>query len=153
MDIVLRAAVVFVFLWLVTRAVGRTTLGELSTFQLVLFVTMGDLAQQGVTQQDYSMTGVVLAIGTFASLTVLLSWLTYRWPQRLVWFRGAPVVVVRDGEPVAAALRHHRLSVPDLVAAARQNGVRHLTDVEVAVLEADGKISFFTQEPATPTDP
>ena len=51
MDIVLRAAVVFVFLWLVTRAVGRTTLGELSTFQLVLFVTMGHPAEQGATQQ------------------------------------------------------------------------------------------------------
>jgi uncharacterized membrane protein YcaP (DUF421 family) len=52
MEIVFRALVVFFFLWLVTRAVGRSSLGELSTFQLLLYVTMGDLVQQGITQQD-----------------------------------------------------------------------------------------------------
>ena len=60
MEIVIRAAVMFVFLWAVTRAVGRSTLGELSTFELVLYVTMGDLVQQAVTQQDYSVTGSML---------------------------------------------------------------------------------------------
>ena len=63
----------FGFLWLVTRVVGRSTLGELSTFQLLLYVTMGDLVQQSVTQQDYSVTSGVLAVGVFALLTILLS--------------------------------------------------------------------------------
>lgn len=79
MEVVIRATVIFAFLWIVTRAVGRSTLGELSTFQLILFVTMGDLIQQGVTQQDYSLTGAVLAISTFAVLTVLISFASSRW--------------------------------------------------------------------------
>ncbi len=74
MEIVIRALVVFLFLWLVTRAAGRATLGELSTFELLLYVTMGDLVQQAVTQQDYSVTAAFLAVGTFALLTVALSW-------------------------------------------------------------------------------
>ena len=53
MEIVVRAVLLFGFLWLITRVVGRSTLGELSTFQLLLFVTMGDLVQQSITQQDY----------------------------------------------------------------------------------------------------
>ena len=73
MEIVIRAVVVFAFLWIVTRAVGRSTLGELSTFELLLYVTMGDLVQQGVTQQDSSVTGAVIAVGTFALLTVAMS--------------------------------------------------------------------------------
>ncbi len=81
MEIVVRALVVFLFLWLVTRAVGRSTLGELSAFELLLYVTMGDLVQQGVTQQDYSVTAAVLAVGTFALLTVALSWIQWRFPR------------------------------------------------------------------------
>ena len=82
MEIVLRAAVMFFFLWLVTRVVGRSTLGELSTFELLLYVTMGDLVQQAVTQQDYSVTAGVMAIGVFALLTVALSWTQWRFPNR-----------------------------------------------------------------------
>jgi uncharacterized membrane protein YcaP (DUF421 family) len=62
MEIVFRSLAVFFFLWIVTRAVGRNSLGELSTFQLLLYVTMGDLVQQAVTQQDYSVTAAVLAV-------------------------------------------------------------------------------------------
>ena len=82
MEIVVRALIVFLFLWAVTRAVGRSTLGELSTFELLLYVTMGDMVlEQGVTQQDYSVTGAVLAVGTFALLTVALSWTQWRFPR------------------------------------------------------------------------
>lgn len=146
MEIVVRAIVVFAFLWLITRAVGRSTLGELSTFELVLFIVMGDLVQGAVTQQDTSVTGAVLAVGTFTLLTVALSWLSWRWPKRLRFIRGEPVVVLRDGEPRMKVLADQRLALADLVTSARQQGVRRLSDVEIAVLETDGRISFFTYE-------
>ena len=63
MEVVVRAVVVFFFLWTITRIVGRVTLGELSTFELLLYVTVGDLVQQGVTQQDYSVTAAFAAVG------------------------------------------------------------------------------------------
>lgn len=143
MEIVVRAVVMFFFLWIVTRAVGRSTLGELSTFELVLFVTMGDLIQQGVTQQDYSVTGAVLAVSVFALLTVLLSWVNWRWPRMRTVVHGVPVVVVHDGEPSLGAMKAERLSFDDLYAAAREQGIARLAEVRLAVLEADGKISFF----------
>jgi uncharacterized membrane protein YcaP (DUF421 family) len=144
MEIVIRAAVVYVFLWIVTRAVGRSTLGELSTFQLILFVTMGDLVQQGVTQQDYSVTGAVLAVSTFAVLTVGISFANSRWNRLRPITHGVPIVILRDGEPDLKALTAERMSVHDLFAAAREQGIKRLSDVEMAVLEADGKVSFFT---------
>ena len=144
MEIVVRAALMFGFLWLITRVVGRSTLGELSTFQLLLYVTMGDLVQQSITQQDYSMTSGVLAVGVFALLTVLLSWINSRWPGSRSVIHGIPVVIVKDGEPLLDVLGRERLSVNDLFAAAREKGLRRLDEVQLAVLEADGKISFFT---------
>lgn len=144
MEIVIRAAVMFVFLWAVTRAVGRSTLGELSTFELLMYVTMGDLVQQSVTQQDYSVTSGVLTISVFALMTVALSWLQWRFPTTRSVIRGKPVVIVRNGELLPVAARQQRFTASDLLATARQQGIRSLSDVELAVLEADGKVSFFT---------
>jgi uncharacterized membrane protein YcaP (DUF421 family) len=144
MEIVIRAAVMFVFLWAVTRAVGRSTLGELSTFELLMYVTMGDLVQQSVTQQDYSVTSGVLTISVFALMTVALSWLQWRFPTTRSLIRGKPVVIVRNGELLPVPARQQRFTASDLLATARQQGIRSLSDVELAVLEADGKVSFFT---------
>ncbi|WP_151082599.1 DUF421 domain-containing protein [Nocardioides cynanchi] len=144
MEIVIRAAVMFAFLWAVTRAVGRSTLGELSTFELLLYVTMGDLIQQSVTQQDYSVTSGVLTISVFALLTVALSWLQWKFPRTRSVIRGKPIVVVRDGHLLPVAARQQRFTESDLLANARQQGIRDLADIELAILEADGKVSFFT---------
>lgn len=148
MEIVVRALVLFVFLWIVTRAVGRSTLGELSTFELLLYVTMGDLVQQGVTQQDYSITSAVLAVGTFALLTVLLSWLQWRFPRARPVLTGRPLLVVRGGQVLEDAMRAQRLSTADFLVAAREQGIRRTADIEYAVLEADGRLSFFTYDDA-----
>ena len=146
MEVAIRAVVMFVFLWGVTRAVGRSTLGELSTFELLLYVTMGDLVQQAVTQQDYSVTGGTVAVSVFALMTALLSWVQWRFPRVRGVVSGTPVVVVRDGSMLEPAMRQQRLSSTDLVTAARQQGIRDIRDLDLAVLEADGKISFFTRE-------
>jgi uncharacterized membrane protein YcaP (DUF421 family) len=129
LEIVIRALVIFAFLWVVTRAVGRSTLGELSTFELLLYVTMGDLVQQAVTQQDYSITGAVLAVGTFAVLTVALSWTQWRFPGTRDVITGRPVLVMAHGEPDEASMRRQRLSVPDLLVAAREQGIRRTSDI------------------------
>jgi uncharacterized membrane protein YcaP (DUF421 family) len=143
MEIVVRAVVLFFFLWIVTRVAGRSTLGELSTFQLLLYVTVGDLVQQAITQQDYSMTSGILAVSVFTVLTVALSWVNTRWPRLRGITHGVPVTVVHRGELLVDQLRRERLSADDLLAAAREQGIRRITDVDLAVLETNGKISFF----------
>src|ERR1700760_1784954 len=105
MEIVFRALFVFAFLWLITRVTGRATLGELSTFQLLLYVTMGDLVQQAVTQQDYSVTSAVLAVSVFCLLTIALSWANARFRVLRPVTHGTPVVVVENGEPLVSNLR------------------------------------------------
>jgi uncharacterized membrane protein YcaP (DUF421 family) len=144
-EIVFRAAAMFCFLWLVTRAVGKRELGQLSTFELVLLVTMGDLIQQAVTQEDYSVSGGVLAVGTFAILSVALSWTSWRFARSRRVLEGRPAVVVRNGEPQDKVMAAERMTLTELLEAARKQGIRHLADVELAVLENDGSVSFFTR--------
>jgi uncharacterized membrane protein YcaP (DUF421 family) len=146
MEIVLRALAVYCFLWLITRALGRATLGELSTFQLLVYVTMGDLVQQAVTQQDYSVTAGVLAISTFALMTVAIGWLQWRFPKVRPVTAGRPVLVWEDGKPLADTMRDEMISIADVLVAAREQGIRSTRQIEYAVLEADGKIAFFTYD-------
>ena len=134
------------FLWMITRVVGRATVGELSTFQLILFITMGDMVQQAVTQQDYSVTSGVLAVSVFALLTIGLSYVNARWPRLRSITHGVAVIVVDGGEPKMDVLKSERLSLDDLMAAARQQGYERFGQIRLAVLEANGQISFFRQQ-------
>ena len=97
MDIVLRASVMFAILFLLIRLLGKRELGQMTPFELVVLVVMGDLIQQGVTHNDFSLTGAMLAICTFAFWGLTLSWLTYLFPRLKGALEGEPRVVVRDG--------------------------------------------------------
>jgi uncharacterized membrane protein YcaP (DUF421 family) len=109
-----------------------------------MYVTMGDLIQQSVTQQDYSVTSGFLTISVFALMTVALSWLQWKFPRTRSVIRGKPVVIVRDGRLLPVPARQQRFTEADLLATARQQGIRSVSEIELAVLEADGKVSFFT---------
>jgi uncharacterized membrane protein YcaP (DUF421 family) len=146
MEIVFRALFVFGFLWFITRVTGRSTLGELSTFQLLLYVTMGDLIQQAVTQQDYSVTSAVLAIGVFSLLTIAISWANTRFRAVRPITHGTPVVIVEHGEPITPAMQREHVSLDDLMSAAREQGLERFADIRIAVLETNGRISFFTDK-------
>jgi uncharacterized membrane protein YcaP (DUF421 family) len=143
MDIVLRSIAVFAFLVFITRVVGRRELSSLEPFDLILLVVIGDLVQQAVTQSDYSVTGALLAVGTFGVLTVGVSYLNFRVPKLRPLFDGEPVIVLQDGEPIDRSLRRNRITVEELAGAARRQGVSSLADVRWAVLETSGQITII----------
>src|SRR3954467_7838587 len=99
MQIIVRAMVLFLFVWFVTRAMGRKELAELSAFELILIVAVGDLIQQGVTGDDRSVVGAMLAVATFGLLTVAFSCASFRWKRVAHITQGDPVVVVDEGKP------------------------------------------------------
>src|SRR2546423_4621302 len=109
MDIAFRAVVVFAFIYLVTRLIGRRELSSLEPFDLILLIVLGDTVQQGLTQDDYSMTGAVIAILVIALLQVGVSYLNYRVPRLRPVLDGEPVVIVQDGTPIEQNLQRERL--------------------------------------------
>ena len=143
MDIVVRAVVMFLFVWLVTRAVGRRELSTLEPFDLILLIVIGDLIQQGVTQNDFSVTGAMLAVGTVGAMTVLFSWLAFRFPRVQPVLEGDPVILVERGKPIERNLRTNRITREELASQARLQQIAHLDDIDWAVLETSGNISFI----------
>jgi uncharacterized membrane protein YcaP (DUF421 family) len=143
MDIVLRAACAFVFIFLLTRIVGRRELNSLEPFDLIVLVMMGDLVQQGVTQNDFSVTGLMLAGGTVGILAVLFSYLSFRVRRLRPVLDGEPIVLVQDGKPIERNLRRERLTLEELAAGARLQQIEKIDDVKWAVLETSGQISYI----------
>lgn len=142
MEIVLRAAFLFGFLWILTRVIGKKELAEMSSFELVLIVTIGDLVQQGVTQEDMSVTGAMLAVGTIALLVVAMSYVGFRWPASKRVIEGVSVIVIDDGRLVDEVIAVERLTADEVIGAAREQGIGDLSDVRYAVLEPDGTFAF-----------
>ena len=143
MDIVIRAAVAFLFILLLTRIVGRRELNTLEPFDLILLVTIGDLVQQGVTQNDFSVTGMALAVGTIAMLTVLFSYLGWRFQVLRPVLEGPPVILIEDGKAIEKNLRRNRLTQEEVAAEARNQQIDSFDKIRWAVLETSGKISFI----------
>jgi uncharacterized membrane protein YcaP (DUF421 family) len=145
MAIVLRSVAAFAFVLLLLRVVGRRELSTLEPFDLILLIVIGDLIQQGVTQSDTSLTGIGLSVGTFALLAVAASWLSFRFrPVRRV-LESAPLVIVEHGRPIAHNLRRERLTLDEVASEARLQRIASLDEVEWAIVESGGKISFITK--------
>jgi uncharacterized membrane protein YcaP (DUF421 family) len=143
MDVVIRAVVAFLLVFLITRIVGRRELGTLEPFDLILLVVLGDLIQQGVTQSDYSVTGMTLAVGTITLMTVLVSYLSFRFRRLRPLLDGEPIVMIQSGRVLDRNLKRERLTEEELAMEARLQQIDSLDKVEWAILEKGGQISFI----------
>jgi uncharacterized membrane protein YcaP (DUF421 family) len=144
MDIVIRAALMYLFLLFITRVVGRRELSTLEPFDLILLIVLGDLIQQGVTQSDYSFTGLLLAAGTIAIMQTSVSWIGYRSPDKAgLVLEGEPIVIVQEGKCLERNIRRERIAREEVLEAARKNGIGSLDEIEWGILETSGEMTFI----------
>jgi uncharacterized membrane protein YcaP (DUF421 family) len=142
-DLALRAVVLFFVVFILTRVIGRRELSSLEPFDLILLIILGDAIQQGLTQDDYSVTGAVIVVSVFAALQVSISYISFRSRRLRPILQGEPIVLVQEGELIESNLKRERLTAAEVAEAARQEQIASLEDVQWAVLETSGKISFI----------
>jgi uncharacterized membrane protein YcaP (DUF421 family) len=145
-DLTLRAVALFCFVYLLMRIIGRRELSSLEPFDLILLIVIGDAIQQGLTQDDYSVTGALIVVGTFGVLQIFVSFLSYKFPRLRPALDGEPIVVVQDGAPIERNLKRERLTVQEIMVEARQQQIASMDGIAWAVLETNGKISFIKKE-------
>jgi uncharacterized membrane protein YcaP (DUF421 family) len=143
MDLVIRATVVFFFIFLITRIAGRRELSSLEPFDVILLVVLGDLVQQGITQSDESVTGTLIVISTITLLSVAVSWASFRSGRIRLVTEGEPIILIQDGQIIERNLRRERLTRGDIEEEARSQQIDSLGDVRWAILEKAGSISFI----------
>jgi uncharacterized membrane protein YcaP (DUF421 family) len=143
MDIAVRAAVLYFFIVLVTRVIGRRELSSLSALDLILLIVLGDAVQQGLTQDDYSVTGAMIAVSTIAALQVGSSYLSFRSKRAAKVLEGLPLVLIDRGEIVDENLRRERISQDELAGEMRTQQIASFDEVQWAILESNGTVSFI----------
>jgi uncharacterized membrane protein YcaP (DUF421 family) len=146
MDIVIRATVAYAFIIFMLRVIGRRELSSLGASDIVLLVVMGDLVQNGVTQSDQSITGVFLAISTFALLTLAMSVLTFKSRRAQTLIEGAPLILVENGKPIERNLRSERITIDDVAEEARGQGIEEIDEIKWCLLETSGTMSFIKKQ-------
>lgn len=144
MDTVLRAAVVYFFIWLVLRIAGKRSLAEMTTFDFVLLLIISETTQASLTDKDNSLTGCFLLIATLVTIDIGLSLWKQRSPRVEKIIDSAPLVLVEDGVPIAERMRKERVDEADILAAARKlRGLERLDQIKYAVLECNGGITII----------
>jgi uncharacterized membrane protein YcaP (DUF421 family) len=142
MDIALRALFLYAFVVFVMRVLGRRELSSLTAVDLVLLIVLGDAIQQGLTQDDYSVTGAVIAVSTIGAIQVASSYLTFRSKRARKVIEGQPIVVIQDGKLLEDNLKRERLGEDDVAEEMRMQQIGSFDEVQWAILETNGQISF-----------
>jgi uncharacterized membrane protein YcaP (DUF421 family) len=153
MESVIKSVVVYLVLWLMIRASGRRTLGQLTVFDFILFLMVGGLAQRALTAQDYSLTHAFLIIATFVIMDIAVSFLERDVPSIGRILKGVPTVVVENGHVLSARLRRARLTEEEILEAARRNhGLERMDEIKFAIFEASGQISIIPKQKSIACD-
>jgi uncharacterized membrane protein YcaP (DUF421 family) len=141
-ELVIRTTVVYWFLWLVLRGSGKRSLAQLTTLDMLVIVIIGDIVQQGITQEDMSVTGAALVVAVIVLWTLVVDRVSRSSPALSRVVNGEPVILIRHGTIFHDRMEAEQLSLDDLREAAREKGIGSLDDVELCVLETDGSFSF-----------
>ena len=147
MDSVLRAAAIYAFLLLVFRLAGKRSLAQITTFDFVLLLVIGEATQQALLGDDFSLTNAFVVILTLLGIDIALSLLKQRSPLMDKWLDDIPLVLVDDGKPLRDRMEKARVDESDILSAARElQGLERMDQIKYAVLERSGGISIIPKQ-------
>lgn len=138
---VFRALVIYVLVMALVRLSGKRAVGQFTPFDLVLVILIGNAVQNGINGGDNSLTGAAIMASTLIALNYLVALLTARFRGVEKVVEGVPVLLARDGHVFAQVLRRELVSQDDFDEALRLNNINDVGDVEIALLETNGRIS------------
>lgn len=147
MNSIARAAFMYVFLMLILRLSGKRTLSEVTTFDFILLLIIGDSSQQGITGDDFSVTNAVLVVTTLVFLDIVFSYIKQKYNTLEKWIDGTPLIILREGKLDEELMRRSRVDEYDILGAARKlHGLERLEQIKYAILEKDGGITIVPKE-------
>lgn len=144
METILRALAMYLFLLLIFRISGKRSLAQITSFDFVLLLVIGEASQQALIGKDYSIVTAMLAIATLMAVDIALSLIKDRAPKIERWLDDVPVIIVAHGKLLHERMQQERVDLDDVLAAARSlHGLQRLDQIQYAVLERNGRISII----------
>lgn len=144
MDAVFRALSIYIFLMVIFRISGKRSLAQITTFDFILLLIIGEATQQALLGNDFSLTNAFLVILTLLGADIGLSFLKDQFNTLEKFVDGVPLIILEDGRPIKERMRKARVGESDIMAAARETqGLERLDQIKYAVLERSGGISII----------
>jgi len=149
MDSVLRSVAVYLFVLVVFRITGKRSLSQITTFDFILLLIIGEATQQALLGNDFSFINACVVIGTLMTLEVIFSWLEERSPALGRVMGSLPVVVLENGKLLEDRAKREGVTLSEILAAGRdKHGLERLDQFKYAILERHGGISVVPTEDA-----
>jgi uncharacterized membrane protein YcaP (DUF421 family) len=145
-EIVVRTAIVYLFLIVVIRISGKREVGQMSILELIVVLVISDAVQNSMVGENTTIWGGLVAVLTLLGLDAALKGLTHRSRRVRHLIAGEPRLLVRDGRLLTKALDEEHIEPEEVRAAVRAHGVARVEDVRLAVLEVDGSISVIPRD-------
>lgn len=147
MESIFRAAFMYIFLMFIIRVAGTRTLSEMTNFDFILLLIIGDASQQAITSNDYSVTNAIIVIITFIVMDMLLAILKNKFPAFDRFIDGSPLIIVNQGKQVKKNMEKMKLGENDILEAARKTqGLERMDQIKYAILEKDGEITIVPKK-------
>jgi uncharacterized membrane protein YcaP (DUF421 family) len=145
-DKVLRALLIYLFLVVALRIVGKRELGQANTLDLVVLLLVANAVQNGIIGNDITVTGAVIGAVTLFAVNELFTRAAYSSSLVSRLLEGNPSILIENGKPVPKALFREAMSLPELRSIARRQGFNDLGEVDTAILETNGVVTMFRKD-------
>lgn len=154
-DIIIRSLLSIVVLFLITELMGKKQLSQLNMFDYIIGISIGSIAASLSVDDSINYWDGVISIIVYGGIATLISVLTNKSIILRRFFSGTPVVLIDSGKIIYKNLKKNHLDVNDLLQYARESGHFDINQINYAILESSGKVSFLPKakyNPITPND-
>lgn len=146
---ILRPMIIYAFLVGALKLMGKRELAQLNPFDLVVLLTLSNTVQNSIIGEDNSVVGGIIGASALLGTNFLVVRFLFTHPQLDRLIEGEPEMLIEKGQIRQAQLRGELITLPELEEAARRQGFASLEEVERAVLEPGGTISFLAKKPTS----
>ncbi len=145
-----RGFILYFVIMLAIRLMGKRQIGEMQPTELVITILISEIAAIPLDNNDIPLINSVLTVLLLAGLSIITSVLTLHIPKFRTFFDGHPAIVINNGKLDRQKMKDLRLTVQDLMSAARQQGVFDINQVQYAIVETNGSVSIMQKSEYAP---
>ena len=142
-SILIRTAIIYIFLSIVMKLTGKRQLGELEVEELISTFLISEIAVFPIDDPDIPVLNAIIPIILIVSFEILLSFIKNKSSRLKRVVDGRAIYIIYKGRLLEHVLRENRISIEELLCAARQNGIGNISDIRYAIIEPNGKISVL----------
>lgn len=144
--VVIKSVVSIIFLFFLTKIMGRKQISQLNLYDYVVGITIGSVAAEISTNIDSDFFSGIIVMSVYSLVSIIISYLTEKSINLRRFFIGVPIVIMENGQILEDSLKKSKFDINDLLQEARINGYYDLSQINYAIMEANGTISFLPKK-------